>query len=564
MSVRLSNFEAAQTFADFGLADRDAGNRESASGPGSSRIIAQKTIELLNSTINAKNIRSILDLGCGDWNWMADVDLSQPPNGAKLRYQGWDASEKLVDELTRKYGIADEIEFNVRDITTAPLPKVDLIIARDVLFHLPIEIAVPLVNRIKLSCAYLVSTSFFDSQTNTDIAPYNAIEGWGYYKINLNIPPFSLSQHLDVAYREKPEKLGAAPRYICLYDFTETRERDTTTATSIKAPAIARQSGPQVSVIIPCYNGADFVKQSVASIRNQTCDSWELLLMDDASTDATVDQLILEADRDRRIKPLFGEANLGPSVRRNRGMDNATGRFIMFADSDDLLLEDALERLLEIAERDNADVVRGSHMQISRNKQQQLNQLEQFHQSEMCGIRYQDCPSLVQLYTSWNMLISRQLVRQHGLRFKPELKIGEDRIFNQTIFDSARRISMTKQTTYLWDRGRNPDNHLSMVNDLEQRFCSITTFMDTLSGLRGATEVHLRIARRAMTYEAANCLVKALRQNESFELIEKLREYIRAQNLNAEDLADQTIKGRASELLELIQHELGIDPIFQR
>lgn len=278
--------------------------------------------------------------------------------------------------------------------------------------------------------------------------------------------------------------------------------------------------------------------------------------MDDGSTDATVDQLIMEADRDQRIKPFFGDTNMGPSVRRNRGMDNATGRFILFADSDDMLKKDALERLLALADRGGAEVVRGSHMLIGRNGEKSLNQLEQFHQSEIFDTRYQDCPSLVQLYSSWNMLISRDLVQRNKLRFEPDLRIGEDRIFNQMVFDSASSIALTKQTTYFWRRDRPQNDHLSMSHNPETRFHSILRFMSVLSGLRGATEDHIRKARCAMSYEAAHCLELALKQGKSFEFIETLREWIRAQKLNADDLDDLTIKGRTPNLVKVIQREL--------
>lgn len=219
MTETESNFDAARAFVDFGLERRRAGERESASGPGSSRAAAGPALDLLRRTIERRRIDSILDLGCGDWNWMAALDLPGMGQGLNVRYQGWDAHADLVQELVTDYGQPGQIDFAVRDIITASLPQVDLIIARDVLFHLPLSQSGPLVERIGRSCRYFLSTSFLTESENADIRGYLPIEGWGFHRINLNVAPFALGEKMEEAVREPLCAHHGRSRYFCLYEF---------------------------------------------------------------------------------------------------------------------------------------------------------------------------------------------------------------------------------------------------------------------------------------------------------------------------------------------------------
>lgn len=219
MKKAKSNFDAAREFAEFGLRERQAGRRESASGPGSALASAEPTIELLRHVLKVERPRTILDLGCGDWNWMASLGLPHPEVGAEIRYTGWDSSAELVDDLTQRHGQPGLVDFEVCDITTEPLPVSDLIIARDVLFHLPRHLSKGLVRRIAESCRLFVSTSFLDVTENADVERYLPIEGWGFYQINLNRPPFDLGEHMERAIREPLCGVRGKSRFVCLYKF---------------------------------------------------------------------------------------------------------------------------------------------------------------------------------------------------------------------------------------------------------------------------------------------------------------------------------------------------------
>lgn len=103
----------------------------------------------------------------------------------------------------------------------------------------------------------------------------------------------------------------------------------------------------KVSIIMPNYNCAPFVVETIRSIQAQTYTNWELLIVDDRSTDKGYQILLSEAEKDCRIKVLQNVKNSGAAVSRNYAMREASGQWIAFLDSDDLWEPEKLEHQLE-------------------------------------------------------------------------------------------------------------------------------------------------------------------------------------------------------------------------
>ncbi len=112
---------------------------------------------------------------------------------------------------------------------------------------------------------------------------------------------------------------------------------------------------PKVSVIVPINNTEPYLVRCINSIRNQSYQNLEIILIDDGSTDNTLKICKLFADMDNRIKA-FSQANIGLAETRNRGIDLASGDYICFIDSDDFTENDMIETLLKNLEEHNADV----------------------------------------------------------------------------------------------------------------------------------------------------------------------------------------------------------------
>lgn len=97
-----------------------------------------------------------------------------------------------------------------------------------------------------------------------------------------------------------------------------------------------------VSIIMPAYNSARFIRHAVESVLAQTYTDWELLIVDDCSSDNT--EQVVSAIKDPRIRYMRNEQNMGAASTRNRALRQAEGRYIAFLDSDDLWTPDKLEK----------------------------------------------------------------------------------------------------------------------------------------------------------------------------------------------------------------------------
>jgi glycosyltransferase involved in cell wall biosynthesis len=108
---------------------------------------------------------------------------------------------------------------------------------------------------------------------------------------------------------------------------------------------------PLVSVIMPCFNHARYVEESIKSVLNQTERDLELILVDDGSTDGSPEVIEATSAGNGRVKPLYHPTNQGASHSRNDGLNHATGEYVAFCDADDLWLPEKLEKQLELFSR---------------------------------------------------------------------------------------------------------------------------------------------------------------------------------------------------------------------
>jgi glycosyltransferase involved in cell wall biosynthesis len=118
------------------------------------------------------------------------------------------------------------------------------------------------------------------------------------------------------------------------------------------------QNRPAISAIIPCFNVESYIDETMASVLAQTYPPDEIILVDDCSSDRTLDLIREYAARDARVKVIALHTNQGVSAARNAGLALAKGDYIAMLDADDVWAPDALEVRAELAQRfDNADVI---------------------------------------------------------------------------------------------------------------------------------------------------------------------------------------------------------------
>lgn len=101
-----------------------------------------------------------------------------------------------------------------------------------------------------------------------------------------------------------------------------------------------------ISIVMPVYNAAAYLEKTIGSAQGQTCQNWELIAVDDCSSDNSFEMLCRMAEQDPRIHPVKQEKNAGAAMARNRGIQLAKGRYLAFLDSDDLWAEQKLEKEL--------------------------------------------------------------------------------------------------------------------------------------------------------------------------------------------------------------------------
>ena len=101
-----------------------------------------------------------------------------------------------------------------------------------------------------------------------------------------------------------------------------------------------------ISIVVPVYNASRFLDETIKTVREQTIDNWELIFVDDCSTDNS-DEIIKQYMKiDKKIKYFKQDQNGGPALARNRGIDEAKGNFLCFLDADDMWDKDKLEKQL--------------------------------------------------------------------------------------------------------------------------------------------------------------------------------------------------------------------------
>jgi hypothetical protein len=175
------NMKAKETFTEI-YNGNHWDSSESSSGSGSEINQTKSLIKDLDKLITDMNFLSILDLPCGDFNWMQKVNLS------KIDYIGADIVDELVMSNTRLFKEKKNIQFKTINLITDPLPKSDLIIVRDCLVHLSFKDIKKVIKNIKSSrCKYLLSTTFTNHDHNLDITTGD------WRPLNLEKKPFNLS-----------------------------------------------------------------------------------------------------------------------------------------------------------------------------------------------------------------------------------------------------------------------------------------------------------------------------------------------------------------------------------
>ena len=222
-----------------------------------------------------------------------------------------------------------------------------------------------------------------------------------------------------------------------------------------------------ISIIMPAYNCEKTIKQSIDSVLKQNYCDWELLIINDGSTDNTL-KIINEYQEYTKIK-VINQKNAGPSSARNKGLEFANGKYITFLDSDDYLDENYIKVLIESI--DNNDMVICNYYIFNNNgiyenkiNKKNVNIYDKAHYGEMIyKLKNNNL-----LNTNWNKMYKLSIIKNNNLLFDTNYKNGEDIRFNYQYLKYANTVKIISDKLYYYKINENGLTHSNAENMIDR------------------------------------------------------------------------------------------------
>ncbi|MEI7429023.1 MAG: glycosyltransferase [Betaproteobacteria bacterium] len=329
---------------------------------------------------------------------------------------------------------------------------------------------------------------------------------------------------------------------------------------------------PRVSIVMPVFNADRFLEASIGSVITQTISDWELILVDDGSSDDS-QRLCDEYSLKHSNITFIAQQNSGPSAARNAGVAIARGDYIFFLDADDRLPSDALQHLLAATRDREVDMVLGNFLK-QENDQQPLLMPVIFapdgapFMGDMCELsgkallnyvrHFLNYPSNHLVSYCWARLYRRAVILQHGLRADENMRLFEDFAFNLAFLGKSKRLVFVNQPVYEYIlRSRHVSasmailNASSLASDMQAFLGTINCFLSELSippeqALQVRHEARHTLAHYAIIFIIRTC--RQLNSETKPRIIQELREFVSSTILR-ESLSCYTPRPGNSRLL---------------
>lgn len=212
---------------------------------------------------------------------------------------------------------------------------------------------------------------------------------------------------------------------------------------------------PICSIVVPVYNTEPYLPECLDSVFSQNLKDLEVIVVNDHSLDNSAEILKKYDRKETRMRLLTHSQNLGLSAARNSGFDAAVGKFVFFLDSDDILPPSALERLVEIAENDQADIVRGRFQIRQDNADGSFNlhknhrQLKIFNK-EVRKTNIRDYPLLGICGMVCEYIFRRNFLNKFSIRHYEELCRREANPFLLNALLNSQTVSLIEDITFVY------------------------------------------------------------------------------------------------------------------
>lgn len=265
-----------------------------------------------------------------------------------------------------------------------------------------------------------------------------------------------------------------------------------------------------ITAIIPVYNAAPYLVRCVNSVVNQTYTNWNLILIDDGSTDSSFSICQEYANNFPERVTVIHQQNSGAGVARNTGLKYATGDYIVFIDSDDYISQEYFEMLSQRTE----DVVFIDVVNVDESGHTQ--RIEYMSKFSKCSkndlIRFQMTGRMP--WGGWRKAIKRQLVNRYKISYSNH-KVGEEAIYSFQIIRAAGSIGFIQQPLYYYSqrddslsRSRIDDPYSSVVTSLKGKIVEMNlydTYANTINAF-SATAAAVSAQRIIRYYSRKDCL----------------------------------------------------------
>lgn len=282
------------------------------------------------------------------------------------------------------------------------------------------------------------------------------------------------------------------------------------------ARPVKRRPAPVVTVAVACYNCERHIEAALASAQRQTLTDIEIIVVDDGSTDRSVEVVRRIAAADPRVRLDILERNSGPGGARNRALDLARGQWFAVLDSDDLYHPERLERLVTHARDVGADAIADDLLMFEeagspRGRRRFLAGARTRGPNWITAEAYFDETAMFQRRPNLGFLkpvISMEFLRRTGVRYDASMRIGEDDDLVVRLLRAGLRYRLSPHLTYLYRRHSDSISHRIQTSHLEQMIQRAAIYRRDWAGAPLA--VTAALGRRESSFISARAFVDAI------------------------------------------------------
>lgn len=341
---------------------------------------------------------------------------------------------------------------------------------------------------------------------------------------------------------------------------------------------------PELSVVVPVYNTGRILKYSIAEILGQSYSDFELILVDDGSTDGSGSICDAFADRDHRISVIH-KSNGGAGSARNAGIEKASGTFIIFPDADDFCKPDMFRMMMRTAHKGDVDLVICSYENVKVDGEGNRSDIQTQKLFDVAA----DSPEAARelwfklrrinislLNTPWNKIYKKSIIDQYRIRF-PDIRRAQDAVFNLYYYDHISSVTVIGDSLYQYNANDAVRTGKKFPKDAYKCFIEYNRVMEQIINGWGMYDGEYKalcdnnlLGNIDSCVELCNNPVWNLTSREKIEYLNHLMsdQYLRDRLIHysgdvpeIEDIVTPLIEGNAKRVLNMLNRRSRIDRI---